>query len=117
MNNVKDLSLQDPEELDNRKESISSEADTPVVNPSMNRKSPSMKITIPSWNDFTEENKEVPTIDYSPIYADTPMLCSRRSSPYKKYNMSETEETIEEKRPKSCIEKICEWLVGMPYSA
>jgi len=74
------LSLQKPDELNNKVSSFSSIADTPVLNPNPIRtedtavglrknKNFHLSVEIPRWRTFNETNNEIPTMDASPMYA------------------------------------------------
>jgi hypothetical protein len=72
------LSLQKPDELNNKVSSFSSVADTPVLNPNPIRtedtavrknKNIHLSVEIPRWSTFNDTNNEIPTMDASPMYA------------------------------------------------
>ena len=88
------LSLQKPDELNNKVSSFSSVAETPVLNPNPIRtedtavvgcsaklnyspkvvglrknKNFHLSVEIPRWRTFNETNNEIPTMDASPMYA------------------------------------------------
>lgn len=79
---TKKLSLQHPD-------SVSSIDDTPPPTPVLNPKllnTKHLSIDINTWNNFHEINNEVPTIDVSPIYANTPHV---------KKNFSKTNDIVQ----------------------
>ena len=122
MSNTDQISLQNPEEISNRSNSVSSSADTPVVNPSSINKEIYRKrtqsIEIPKWNDFQEYNNEVPTMDYSPMYAkNSPNIHSRKGTPQNltsqtPIRIGRHNDIAKKNTPKSLIIKICEFLFG-----
>lgn len=74
------LSLQKPDELNNKVSSFSSVAETPVLNPNPIRtedtavglrknKNIHLSVEIPRWRNFYDTNNEIPTMDASPMYA------------------------------------------------
>jgi hypothetical protein len=76
--NTDHLSLQKPDELNNKVSSFSSVAETPVLNPNPIRtedtevrknKNFHLSVEIPRWRTFNDTNNEIPTMDASPMYA------------------------------------------------
>jgi hypothetical protein len=107
MNNDK-LNLQHPDTITNNDNSFSSVTETPVLNPNpirtedttvhisitssnvghepppindlCEKKNINLNIEIPHWSSFTDTNNEIPTMDYSPMYAtDSPEIRSRKN--------------------------------------
>lgn len=122
MSNTSRLSLQSPKEINNRTNSVSSTAETPVVNPAQGTtntyKNRAPSIEIPKWNDFHNYN-EVPTMDYSPIYAkNTPNYHSRKGTPQNLKTQTPIrigchDEVVKKKNsPKGLIQKVFEFLFG-----
>jgi len=123
MSDTVQISLQNPERISNRSNSVSSSADTPVVNPASGTKNTyknrAQSIDIPKWNNFHDYNNEVPTMDCSPMYGkNSPNIHSRKGTPQ---NLT-TQTPIrigrhnniakKENNPKSIMTKICEFLFG-----
>jgi hypothetical protein len=122
MSNTDQISLQNPDEISNRSNSVSSSADTPVVNPASGTKNTyknrAQSIDIPKWNNFQDYNNEVPTMDYSPMYVkNSPNIYSRKGTPQNltsqtPIRIGRHNDISKKNTPKGLIIKICEFLFG-----
>jgi hypothetical protein len=100
MNNKDHLSLQNPDFMNNRQDSVSSVDETPNLNPNKIRpentviRTRKYSIEIPKWDTFDDTNNEIPTMDYSPMYAtNSPESRSSKISPLK------TEQQLQSQKP------------------
>ena len=131
MNHTDSLSLQNPDYMNSRQDSVSSVDETPNLNPNKIRPEDTMvrtrkySIEIPKWDTFDDTNNEIPTMDFSPMYTtNSPETRSRKVSPNKneqpiqsqkpirigKQNINDT--VSEDKIERGFVKKMCEYLFG-----
>ncbi len=131
MNNKDHLSLQNPDYMNSRPDSVSSVDETPNLNPNKVRPEDTMvktrkySIEIPKWDTFDDTNNEIPTMDFSPMYTtNSPVPHSRKVSPNKNEQQIQSQKPIrigkqnindtvsEDKIEKGFVRNICERLFG-----
>ena len=129
MNNKDHLSLQNPDYMNSRQDSVSSVDETPNLNPNKVRPEDTMvktrkySIEIPKWDTFDDTNNEIPTMDFSPMYTtNSPETRSRKVSPNKNEQQIQSQNPIrigkqnindtvsEDKIKKGFVRNICERL-------
>ena len=131
MNNKDHLSLQNPDYMNSRQDSVSSVDETPNLNPNKVRPEDTMvktrkySIEIPKWDTFDDTNNEIPTMDFSPMYTtNSPVPHSRKVSPNKNEQQIQSQKPIRigkqnindtvsgGKIEKGFVRNICERLFG-----